>query len=110
MKYLTLALATLLLFGAVLVLSERVVSLEARVSAHESAAIDSKTLVIQRWETADGTEVMPPRLVPLWSYVQSSDNAIASDALAFQHAFEVDLNVHDLTFHRTHEVIDGKEW
>ena len=45
MKYLTLALATLLLFVAVLVLSERVVSLEARLSAHESAAIDSNTLV-----------------------------------------------------------------
>ena len=39
MKYLTLALATLLLFAAVLVLSERVVSLEARLSAHESVHV-----------------------------------------------------------------------
>ena len=77
--------------------------------AHNAQPLDCNTLVVQRWETADGREVMPPQLVPLWSYIQTPDQANAMALHEFKLAFERDLHNGDASFHETHENIDGHE-
>lgn len=100
----------LALWGGSVALSDARAYTDAAIAAHESQPLDCNTLVVQRWETADGVEVMPPQLVPLWSYIQSPDQANAMALHEFEMAFEADLHAGDMTFHKTHEVCDGKEW
>ena len=72
--------------------------------------LDAHTPIVMRWETPDGTEVLPPKTVELWEFVQIPDRNNANALLDFQGAFEHDLHAHDLTFHFAHENIDEKQW
>ena len=80
------------------------------VAIHAAEPLDCNDLIIRRWETPDGVEVLPPELTPLWQYVQEPDFSNAFNESDFRSAFERDLHNGDPTFHLTHEVIDGKEW
>lgn len=72
--------------------------------------LSNMTPVIVHWQTLDGTEVKPPEVMPLWQYVEPGDTKNAEDLLALKLAFESDLEAKDPTFHKTHELIDGKQW
>lgn len=100
----------LALWGGHVALSDSRAYTDAAIAAHESQPLDCNTLVIQRWETPDGTEVMPPQLVPLWSYIQAPDQANAMALHEFKLAFEADLHSGDPAWHETHEVCDGHGW
>lgn len=72
--------------------------------------LDSHTPIVVRTEDASGTQVMPPVTMPLWRYVQEEAAMPSAEMDAFQFAFEADLHRKDPTFHRTHELIDGRTW
>lgn len=72
--------------------------------------LTNETEITVYTKTADGETVADPVTMPLWKYMQPQDFATASDLSSFKSAFEGDLSNHDLTFHLTHENIDGKKW
>ncbi len=83
------------------------------VASVESPMLDVSDPVLIRWETgADAyrQEVLPPRSMPLWQYVQQGTQGTEEHLSAFEAAFEQDLHNGDSRFHLTHEVIDGKTW
>lgn len=83
------------------------------VAAAAPAALDVRDPITVRWETTvDGKveEVAPPQTMPLWQYVQGEDRSTEGRLDAFEAAFEQDLHHEDPTFHRTHELIDGRTW
>lgn len=76
----------------------------------QTVVLSDKMMITAHWEKPDGTQVLPPETMPLWKYIQDPDNANAKEVNDFKFAFEDDLHNHDLTFHLTHEFIDGKKW
>ena len=84
--------------------------IEAAVSEHAAEPLDSNDRIIVRHEYPDGTEAMPPEVMPLWKYVWLPLEEGRADEQEFRSAFERDLHAGDATFHLTHEVIDGREW
>jgi hypothetical protein len=100
----------LALWGGSVALSDARAYTDAAIAAHESQPLDCNTLVIQRWETADGVQVCEPTMTPLWSYVQTPDRANAANLSALERAMEFDIHAGDATWHRTHEHIDGHTW
>jgi hypothetical protein len=86
----------------------------ASVAFARSDLLDVRDRVVVRWETPPGTtagsEVLPPRTMPLWQYVESGPKATDERLAAFERAFERDLASGDSTFHETHEIIDGRDW
>jgi hypothetical protein len=84
-------------------LTKRIEALEAAV-ARPLSNLDP---IEQHWEDPDGNEVMPPETVPLWKYVEVERGGPDTDLRA---ALEADLHAGDATWHKTHEICDGKEW
>jgi hypothetical protein len=81
--------------------------------AESSRRLDVRDPVVGRFETysqGQRQEIMQPRTMPLWEYVQGGDRAVQDRLDAFEKAFEKDLHTKDTSFHLTHELIDGKEW
>lgn len=102
------ALIALLLLAVLVSLAERVVSLEARVSVLERP-LTTQTPVIQQWlDPTTGERVIPDKLTTIGELTAGKASAV--ELLHFEIAFENDLHAKDITFHRTHEVIDGKRW
>jgi len=82
----------------------------AAVAVHAAEPLDVNDRIIVRWEYADGTEALHPQEVALWEYVWLPIEQTRADEADFRTAFERDLHNDDLTFHLTHEEIDGKRW
>lgn len=81
---------------------------DAALQAHVAAPIDTDQQVIKRWETPDGTEVLPPQVMPLWQYIGEADDAQSRALRQFELAFERDLHKGDRSFSETHQLIDGR--
>lgn len=81
---------------------------DAALQAHVAAPIDTNQQVIKRWETPDGTEVLPPQAMPLWQYIGEADDPQSRALREFELAFERDLHNGDRSFSETHQLIDGR--
>jgi hypothetical protein len=103
MKYLSFALSAAALIVACL-------ALYVATTPRATPMLDSKQSIIVRYETLDGKVVAQPTVEPLWLYIEGLGNSTAARQIAFETAFEEDLHAHDLTFHHTHEQIDGRKW
>jgi hypothetical protein len=83
------------------------------VAIARPAALDVNDPIQVRYEAkVDGEThaILIPESVPIWRYVEGRDNANAARLEALEQALESDLHRGDGTFHRTHELIDGKTW
>jgi len=83
------------------------------VAYADSRQIDVRDPVLVRYETYSGGELhemLPPKSMPLWQYVQGGDDAVEDRLESLERALEADLHNKDTEFHLTHELIDGKEW
>jgi hypothetical protein len=114
MRPLTATLAILLAailaltFALVLALGTRVVAVESRLTALEARRISNLDVIEQHWTTPDGAHIASLcGTTTLWAYVEVERGGADWE---LRHAIEADLHAADPTFHRTHEVCDGKEW
>ena len=72
--------------------------------------LTSETPITVFFKAPDGSNVLPPRTMPLWQYVDVPRASTEASLTSFMAEFEADLHRHDPTFHLTHEFIDGKVW
>jgi hypothetical protein len=107
-------LAVLLLFVSAIVggLRTQVGELNDRLTVIKQAkteplVLDTRTSIIVRWETLDGTQVLPPEVMPLWKYAQSFDDSLALARL--KSVIGDDLDTQDPTHFILHTFIDGEE-
>ena len=79
------------------------------VAVHAAEPLDVNDSIIVRWETADGTEVLPPKQVPLWQYVQVPQLETASRLSGLETALEHDIHQWRVGcgLMHTHDFIDG---
>jgi hypothetical protein len=93
------------LVACVLLLTGAVVMLNARVNAL-TTPLDSTQPVVVHYEHG-GVVASRATTMPLWRYVEVRRGG---EDTILRAAIEADLHAKDATFHRTHEVIDGKAW
>lgn len=66
---LTAALVSVIVLAALLLLAPWQHDVSAAVAVHAAEPLDTNMLITVRTEYPDGTEALPPEVMPLWRYV-----------------------------------------
>lgn len=79
------------------------------IEAHEQVPLDVNDPIIVRCETADGVEMLPPKVMPLWKYVWEPQSELDMRIGNFEQVADVLLNDPEMQGHLERHGVDGDE-
>lgn len=79
------------------------------IEAHEQVPLDVNDSIIVRCETADGVEMLPPKVMPLWKYVWEPQSELDMRIGNFEQVADVLLNDPEMQGHLERHGVDGDE-
>lgn len=89
--------------------------IDAAMAVHAAEPLDVNDPIIVRWETAEGAEVLPPEVMPLWRYVWYEDTMLSARISDFEQAADYLLSDPEMQGHLirhgvTQDEIDHLRW
>jgi len=99
-----------IVLGALILLKPWDADVTAAIAVHDAEPLDVNDSIIVRWETAEGEEVLPPEIMPLWRYGQLPQQETAARLAGLESALEHDIHLwrSDCRLMLTHDFIDSE--